>query len=216
MQEDILIRNFSAGDRQAVREIAWETAFIGESGDIFFSGREILADFLTLYFTDYEPQSCFVAEYSGRVVGYLIGSDNVFKLEEVFRKKIFLRLAAGFVCSGGMFKRKNILAVLNFLASFLKGEFSMREVRKEYPATLHINLRKAFRGRGAGAKLIAVYEDYLRRRNIPGVYLATMSEASGKFFLKQGFYLLAEYPRSYFYYILKRNIKVYIYAKKLQ
>ena len=45
--EDIVIRKYKREDRQAVRDIAWETAFMGKPADVFFSDREIFADFLT-------------------------------------------------------------------------------------------------------------------------------------------------------------------------
>ncbi|HQP91597.1 MAG TPA: GNAT family acetyltransferase, partial [Candidatus Omnitrophota bacterium] len=71
---DITVRKFSPGDRQAVRDIAWDTAFMGETASVFFDDKEILCDFLTEYFTDFEPDPFFVAESGGRVVGYLAGS----------------------------------------------------------------------------------------------------------------------------------------------
>ena len=74
--EETIIRQFKPEDRGSVRDISWETAFLGEPADAFFSGKEILADFLTQYFTDYEPGSCFVAVSANRVVGYLIGSTD--------------------------------------------------------------------------------------------------------------------------------------------
>ena len=85
--ENILIRKYSKEDRQSVRDIAWETAFMGEPASVFFSDKEIFSDFLTLHFTDYEPESCFIAEYKGNVVGYLIGArdENILKTVSMFK-----------------------------------------------------------------------------------------------------------------------------------
>jgi GNAT superfamily N-acetyltransferase len=91
----------------------------------------------------------------------------------------------------------------------------MADLNRDYPATLHINIRAGFRNLGIGSKLISVYFDYLKQEGIDGVSLATMSEEGKKFFLSQGFRLLQQYRRSYFRYILGRDITVYIYAKKL-
>lgn len=210
----MIIRKFKPEDRDSVRDIAWETAFMGESGEAFFSGKEILADFLTLYFTDYEPGSCFVAVSENRVQGYLLGSIDCRTLGLTFKDKILFGLLIKFIFSGGIFRRKNLKMIFAFFLSFLKGEFNMKEVNKDYPATVHINLRKNFRGKGAGAQLISAFEEYLKGKRVKGVYLATMSSAAGDFFRKQGFSLINQYRRSYFCHVSGQDITVYIYGKK--
>ena len=63
MTGEFCIRAYKAGDRRKVREISYDTAFMGESPEDFFDEEEIPADEVTLYYTDYEPESVFVAEY---------------------------------------------------------------------------------------------------------------------------------------------------------
>ena len=91
----------------------------------------------------------------------------------------------------------------------------MEEVSSDYPATLHINLKKEFRGQGAGARLISVFQEYLVSKRVKGLHLATMSSAAQAFFSQQGFILLSQHPRSYFRHLLTQEISVYIYVKKL-
>ena len=215
MMEDVIIRRFEEQDRQAVRESAWDTAFIGEPADAFFQGKDILSDFLTGYFTDYEPGACFVAESEGKVVGYLIASENAAAMAETFAKKILAGLMARFIFSGAVFRPKNLRMIMAFFLSLFKGEFKMAEIGNEYPAALHINIIKEFRGSGTGSRLIKALEEYLRSRHTVGMHLATMSASSGEFFRQQGFTLLHRYPRSYFRHILGRDIIVYVYGKKL-
>ncbi len=215
MQEKVSIRKFKVQDRKAVRDIAWETAFIGESAEVFFWGKEVLADFLTLYFTDYEPDSCFVAESQFQVVGYLIGSRDSLRLAGIFKNKILFKLLAKFIFSGTLFRWKNLRLISGFFLSFLKGEFNTIETDISYPAILHINFRKGFRNKGAGSQLILVFEQYLKSKGIRGVHLATLSESAGVFFRKQGFNLLFKCRRTYFRHILGRDIALYIYGKKL-
>ena len=62
-----LIRPYQKEDRPSVRRISCETAFLDADLHDFFSDEEILADALTLYFTDYEPESCFVAELEEQI-----------------------------------------------------------------------------------------------------------------------------------------------------
>lgn len=213
--EEIIIRGYEARDRASLREIACDTAFIGKEAGVFFEGREILADFLTLYFTDYEAESCFVAESAGRVVGYLVGAKDTKILGKVFGRKILFGLIIKFIASGALFRRKNIAFIYQAIVSLLKGELKGVDLSAQYPATLHINMKEAFRGSGIGAKLIVAYLAYLKKNNIKGVYLATMSPEARSFFTKQGFTFIQEYKRTYFRYILHRDTPVYMYGKKV-
>lgn len=213
--DEVIIRPYKKEERNYIRDIAWGTAFMGESADIFFADKEIFADFLTLYFTDYEPESCFVAEVNNSVVGYLIGAKNINLSKRVFLFKIAPRLFTKVLLNGLLFKKKNLIFFFYYLLSFFKGEFKKPDFSKLYPATLHINLSKGFRGLGIGSRLIAAYLDYLSKEKIPGVLLATMSEKASSFFVKQGFELLNRSRRSYFKYILHKDIPIYIYGKLL-
>lgn len=135
---------------------------MGEGAERFFSGKEILCDFLTRYFTDYEPQSCFVAESDGSVVGYLIGSISLQVLEQKAMAKVIPSLFLEGVFSGVLFSPKNARFLFHVFTSFLKGEFHAPDVRQEYPAVMHINIRDGFRGQGIGKRLIDAFCEYLK------------------------------------------------------
>jgi len=213
---EVIIRHFQLTDRPYVRELAWDTALAGEPASAFFDGKEFFTDCLTLYFTDYEPGSCFIAESDNKVVGYLLGAKDTVAMCKVAELKIAPRLLAKSLVDGIFFKKKNIIFVFRLFASFLKGEFRMPDFSRDYPATLHINLEKNFRGLGIGSRLISSYLEYLAKERIPGIYLPTMSDKASGFFEKQGFNLLHKGHRSYFRHILHRDLPLYIYGKKLQ
>lgn len=67
------IRPYRPADREAVRHVCCETGLEGDPIDPLFSDRQLFADLLTVYYTDFEPETCLVAEREGRVVGYLAG-----------------------------------------------------------------------------------------------------------------------------------------------
>ena len=69
----IAIRPYEPRDRAAVREICCDTADGGEPSERFFPDREVLADLVTRYYTDFAPQTSWVAEQDGQVMGYLTG-----------------------------------------------------------------------------------------------------------------------------------------------
>lgn len=212
--EEIIIRPYRQEDRPLVREIAWDTALMGEPAALFFDGKEVFIDFLTGYFLDYEPESCFVAQVNGKVSGYLLGTRDSVLLSRVFRDKIFFPLLLRAVKKGILLKKKNLIFLAKCLGAILRGEFKMPDFSREYPATLHINLNRESRGKGCGSKLMAVFFDYLLDSKVSGVHLATMSETGARFFAKQGLRLLHKGKRSYFRHILHRDVPLYIYGKK--
>ncbi len=72
---NFLIRPFCrATDRARVRELCCETGFLGQPIDPVFEDRQLFADYLTAYYTDWEPESAFVLLVDGEIRGYLLGS----------------------------------------------------------------------------------------------------------------------------------------------
>ncbi len=69
-----LIRGYRRSDREGVRKLCCDTGFLGEPIDPVYEDRELFADFLTTYYTDHEPESCFLLEVDGEIRGYLLGS----------------------------------------------------------------------------------------------------------------------------------------------
>ncbi len=211
----VVIRKYQASDRAQVRQICCDTAFMGKPSSLFFDGDDLFADCLTRYFTDYEPESCFVAEKEGKVVGYLIAAKDVSRMGKVFAHKIALKLLARAVFTGVFFRKKNIIFLGNCLRSMLRGEFRQPDVSGEYPATLHINAAEGSRGQGIGSQLIRECLVYLKGEAVKAVHLATMSEEAARFFESSGFTLLFSRQRSYFRHLLDRDFSVYVYGKKL-
>jgi hypothetical protein len=73
------IRKLQPGDRARVRELCCDTGFLGNPIDPVFEDRELFADYLTAYYTDWEPESCFVLVVNGEIRGYLLGSRRPFR-----------------------------------------------------------------------------------------------------------------------------------------
>jgi len=211
----VVIRRFSYTDRQDVRRICCETAFIEEPSSIFFEDDEIFADALTLYFTDYEPESCLVLVHGGRVAGYLIGAKNIKVENKIFMRNILSGLLCKALLRGALVKKRNIIFFFHILKSIIKLEFRMPDFSKDYPATLHINIDKDYRAQGFGPQLIAAYLEYLKKEKVTGVHFATMSDKARVFFAKQGFSLLFQGRRSYFKYILHKESPIYIFGMRL-
>ena len=212
---NILIKRFERSNRKAVRLISCDTAFLGIDNKLFFDDDEVLADALTIYYTDYEPQSCFVAVEKNKVIGYIIGSKNVVRMDMIFHYIILPKLIIKALARGVFLRKKNIRFLLRVAGSFLKGEFSTPDFSKQYPATLHINIDENFRGRKIGNQLIEHYLKYLKENKIGGVHFGTMSGRAKNFFTRLGFNILFETRHSYLTYITKQDIHYYILGKTL-
>ena len=139
-ETEAVIRKYNAQDRLAVRQINCGTALMGEPSAVFFDDDEMFADALTLYFTDYEPGSCFVAEVQGKIVGYLLGAKDVRCMDKIMANKIAWPLLTKALRRGTFFRKKNVEFLFHVWLSLLKGEFKAPSFSKEYPATLHINM----------------------------------------------------------------------------
>src|SRR5437762_5544472 len=73
-EKSFTIRSYRDSDREAVRKLCCQTGFLGEPIDPVYEDRQLFADFLTTYYTDHEPESCFLLEIDGEIRGYLLGS----------------------------------------------------------------------------------------------------------------------------------------------
>jgi ribosomal protein S18 acetylase RimI-like enzyme len=209
------VRAYNDADRLAVRRIALETAFYGEPWERFIDDGELLADIRTLYYTDYGPEGCFVAEAEGVTAGYVIGSKDVLKMNMVLRRRVIPRIALTCLKKAVFFRKTSFRLLINSFIGLIKGEFLVPDVSAEYPANLHINVGNGFRGAGIGSGLISRYEMYLKEKGVKGVHLTTMSDTAKHFFEEHGFKVLFLKRRSFLKYYFKREFQFYVMGKKL-
>ncbi|MDD5691737.1 MAG: GNAT family N-acetyltransferase [Candidatus Omnitrophica bacterium] len=210
----VSIRGFLPRDREDLRRISCQTAFPGIKPGEVFSDNEVLADALTIYFTDHEPQSCFVAVTDNRVVGYIIGTKDASAMEHINGKNIFPRLIRKALRRGVFLNISNLKFIFYCLRSACRGEFFMPDFSKKFPAMLHINIESGYRQAGLGARLIKTYEAYLREQGVSGVHFGTLSEEAKGFFLKMGFTILAQGRRSYLKPYLGKEVNFYVFGKQ--
>ena len=214
MRNDITIRKYEPRDRQDIRRISYATALLGEP-QRYIDHQEIIADALTLYFTDREPESCLVASQAGKIVGFLNGTKRAADMLRIFSLELAPYVFLKALREGMFLERKTLCFSLHCLWSFFKGEFFTKDFTKHYPALFHINVDKNFQGIHIGSQLVQRYFGYLKENGIPGVYVCTMSDEAKKFFEQQGFGILLEKKRSYLRYQLGHDVPLYILGKKL-
>lgn len=213
-KDKIIIRSFKEGDRGPLRKLCADTAFMGEGVERFFPDRELFCDWASVYYTDYEPQSIFVAEYENQLCGYVMGAKDEPKYRGVSAElsMVCLNRAWGRL----LFETSPRKLLFGLVKSFIFGEFKRPDFSRHYPAHLHINVDKAFRGSGIGSMLMNRFEDYLRSSKVYGARLATISARANRFFQKQGFGILYRRRVTYFDYLAREEIYLSMYGKTLE
>ena len=81
------------------------SGFLGNPMDHVYEDRELFADFLTTYYIDHEPESCFLFEVDGEICRYLLES----------RKPLQNQRLAVFRSAGPLFSVQRMFASLHSL-----------------------------------------------------------------------------------------------------
>ena len=208
------IRSYRRSDREAVRRLCCETGFLGEPIDPVYGDRELFADFLTTYYTDWEPESSFVVEADGELCGYLLGS----------RKPLRNQLYSFW---------QNVSLFCRVLFRYPRyNERSRRFIRwtvthgwREVPARparvphFHINLLPEARKMSTTRALMSAYLSYLYRcgeKRVYGQIVTFESRRGEKMFERYGFSVLnrgeitkyrALYPESVYLSTVVKNLE---------
>jgi len=214
----IIVRHYEPYDRAAIRTIALDTADLGKPVGSYFSFREPMADYLTRYYTDYEPQSAWVAEKAGEIIGYITGS--VFPEKYKILTRLAINPVAGFkaVIGGALFRRQTWRLLKMAWIALRSRHSAPTPLFKEYPAHMHINIKSGFRGAGVGRQLVDTFLDHCRRSGIAGVHASVRAdnESGRRFFEKMGFQFVFESSPLVLYYIdgSSKEFELVIYARK--
>jgi GNAT superfamily N-acetyltransferase len=175
---------------------------------------EYLADEMS-YYPDYEPESLFVAEIDGTVVGALQGAVDTHRFEEIYRSRIRPLLCRR--CLKGAYGWPG------WLPAILRTEWAGRHVkappidRNLLPAHLHIGILPGWRRKGLGTALMTRYADYLRQREVPGYHLFASSfhPLGVAFYHKLGLKLLGMFDWRLHTGYKWLDVTEYIFAKPL-
>lgn len=179
------IRKFQKADRTRVRELCCETGFLGNPIDPVFEDRELFADYLTAYYTDWEPESSFVAVQDGVINGYLLGSRFPLR-QQIYN---FYQNASIFLRGVVRFPKYNAAS-----RAFVK--WILSTAWREVPAAprkcahFHINLLPEARNVATTRAIMDAYLAYLHENGEKQVYgqMVTFESRRGfKMFERYGF-----------------------------
>lgn len=182
------IRKFQPADRARVRDLCCDTGFLGNPIDPVFEDRELFADYLTAYYTDWEPESSFVLLLNGEIRGYLLGSRRPFRQQcYAFYQNLSLFLR-------GIFRYSRYNAASKKFVQWI-----LRTAWKEVPAAprrtahFHINLLADARQVATTRAMTDSYLQYLHacgEKRVYGQMVVFEDRRGTKIFERYGFKVL--------------------------
>lgn len=214
-----VIRKYTASDESGVADLCYATGHQGEGleGRGLFNDRYLFAMLFALYYARYEPEHCFVAsdKDSGRITGYIFGTPDTITQEKRFARRMIWRIAARAILYSLWRYPESFRMVLHFQHVSASAPLPV-EVRREYPAHLHINVLPGFHARGLGSALLLRFEEHMKVCGASGIHLIT-SEGNVKavpFYRKHGYSIAAELSSGF--WPDAPGIKSLVFVKRLQ
>lgn len=163
----VRLRPYRPGDRRAVRRICADTGFLGQPIDPVFEDRELFADYLTGYYTRFEPDALLVCEAAGEVRGYLMGC------RRPLRKQAYQLLANLSVAARALYRcyaRPYNRSSRAFLLWVLWHSWRELPAAPRNTPHFHLNVLPEARSVRSTRALIQAFLDFLRAHGCRRVY----------------------------------------------
>jgi len=183
------IRPYQPQDRAGLRQICCDTADAGQPVERFFPDREVFGDLLTNYYTEHEPQSVFIADDRGEVVGYVTGCVDTNRFVRVMAWRIVPMVLVKALVRGTLWHPQTIRLLKPNLSMWVKSGAHQSEALDDYPAHLHVNVREGFRGQRLGQRLVETFCERAKAAGVRGVHAGVSAEnpRAVHFFQELGF-----------------------------
>lgn len=169
---ELTIRKYRAEDKENLLTVLYETSSMPIETE---EQREFLRLMFNDYYTEQEPDNCFVvADGDDSAVGYILCAEDYDTYERVFKEKYAPR----------------IKKLGKSYSAIVWGEFFVHKLlKKKYPSHLHIDILPVCQGKGAGSRLVDALCEHLKEKNSPGLMLSCGMGNKGaiRFYSRNGF-----------------------------
>lgn len=190
------VRPYVAKDKDNIRRLCCDTADCDRPIEGVFPDREIAADLLTSYYTEYEPSSIWIAEEGGEVIGYALGCmDN--RRFGLVMNWILLPAIAVKAFKRGLFFDKKVWQVLGAMSrNWPRLSRWRKDSFNSHQAHLHISVSPRHRRRQAGARLIGAAVEQAAKAGATEISASVHSgnTTARTFFERMGFEMRERYP----------------------
>lgn len=210
----VTIRAFHAADAGAVCAIASDTAQFGDPVELILEDRRLFADVFVRPYLEHCAATCWVAESTGQVVGYLTGCLDTGAFESVFRRAL-LRVGLRALTGRYQLGLRTARAGYGYARELLARAPAVDLAR--YPTHLHMNVATGQRGRGIGRRLLVAYVDHCRAQRVPGVHLSTSDQnvVALHLYTSFGFTEMCRYHSPYKSIVSRRPVETVIMGLRL-
>jgi ribosomal protein S18 acetylase RimI-like enzyme len=218
---EAIIRPYRPTDRDAVHQIAADTAFFGAPVEAFLEDRRLFLDAFYRYYTEFEPQYAWVAIAAadggeGPVVGFLTGCLDTARQQRFFIRKLIPGALWGALSGRYRLGPKTWRYTGRLFREALLGALPKADLQA-YPAHLHINVEASWRGKGLGRKLLLNYLDQIQQAGAGGVHLETTSQntAACRLYEKLGFQRVSAHSTRLWEGYIHHPVENRVYARRL-
>ncbi|MEO6712232.1 MAG: GNAT family N-acetyltransferase [Mycobacteriales bacterium] len=184
--DDPHIRSYRESDLADLYDVCVRTGANGQDARGMYDSDELLGDLYAAPYGILEPETAFVVEDGGRVVGYIIGARDTRRFVAAFREQWLPQITDRYppLEHEPATPDERIIALLQRPEHML-----VDELLDAYPAHLHIDLLADYQGRGLGKKLMRVFLDELAESGVPGVHLGVGTDNTNAmaFYDRMGF-----------------------------
>lgn len=224
--EQLTVRPYRRGDRQAIRDICVATCWMGEPRAELIPDAWIWAEHWTRYFTDVERDLTWIVQPRAKdecdrspqpVLGYLTGTRDVSRFDAYG-----LRLLPGIVCHairGRLLRRKGSRrAIAAMVGAILRGELEVPgRVLRHYPATCHTDLLPLARGQGIGTEMMRRFVARLRELGVEGLHVQTtnLNKVAGATLHKSGFAMAHSAGTRAFGHVCDERIEIQTWTRRI-
>jgi len=193
----IVIRKYLEKDQNEIINICFDTGFLGENlkKTNRFNDKKLFGYLFCTYYLQFETENCFVAEdvSNNIIIGYIIGTMNTKKQERLFKSKMAWRICAR-VLTYTCWKHPETMKSIMYYVKHLQNNPSTKDLSREYPAHLHMNIVSQNQHSGIGLSLLKEFEKHTLANHVYGIHLETTDRhlKAIPFYLKNNYKILCE------------------------
>ena len=190
----VQIRPYRPSDLDALYEICLKTGDSGRDATLLYRDPKIIGHIYAGPYGVLEPQSCFVAEDSQGVGGYIIGARDTHAFEKRQEVEWWPALRAR---HGDPGEPRDDFSPDERMAYLIHHPpKTPRRINEPYPAHLHIDLLPRFQGIGLGKRMIDAFRAHMAEAGVRALHLGVgpKNERGVRFYRAYGFHVIEQLP----------------------
>ena len=190
----VQIRPYRPSDLDALYEICLKTGDSGQDATHLYRDPKIIGHIYAGPYGVLEPQSCFVAEDSQGVGGYIIGTRDTHAFEKKQAAEWWPSLRARHGDPGA--PRDDFSPDERMAYLIHHPPRTPRRINEPYPAHLHIDLLPRFQGIGLGKRMIDRFRGHMAAAGVRALHLGVgpKNERGVRFYRAYGFHVIEQLP----------------------